>query len=570
MLHQRYTYILTILAVLVLLLIQGIHPSSAASNMKEVESTDSTLGATAVTAITSDDFDTCSLNSIWTFQEGQTGDPAPAFDGTNLVLSVPEGIDHDIWEDGIFASRVVQALPEGDFGVEVKFNSEMEKQFQTRGIIVEDGTGNAVRLEIFHDGAIYWLYAATISGGVVTEQYSEEIGTSNPMYMRAQRTGTTWTQSYSLDGTTWTIKTFEDAFIGTLIGPYIGNTSTDPTDPEDPPPAHTGLIDYFYDMANPGPGDSGLNSYTLTITPDGGGTVTQVPDKPSYGCSEEVTLTAVPVNAGYAFSSWGGNATGTDNPLIVTMDEDKTITATFIETGVETYTLTVNTSGNGSVTKSLDQETYPAGTIVTLTAEPDEGWQFDSWSGNLTGNTNPTTITMDANKTVTATFSEIPPGTYTLTVTTEGNGTVIKSPNQASYTAGTVVTLTPVPNTDWVFTGWSGDATGTTTPLQVTMNSNMSIKATFTETFELNTDVIGLGQVIVTPDQERYIDGTVVTVTAVPNTDWLFNSWYGDLSGQQNPTQVTMDKDHSIIANFVQNPAEKEFLFLPYILKPIN
>ncbi|MFN2193977.1 MAG: InlB B-repeat-containing protein, partial [Candidatus Promineifilaceae bacterium] len=67
-----------------------------------------------------------------------------------------------------------------------------------------------------------------------------------------------------------------------------------------------------------------------------------------------------------------------------------------------------------------------------------------------------------------------------------------------------------------------------------------------------------------------YIDGTVVTVTAVPNTDWLFNSWYGDLSGQQNPTQVTMDKDHSIIANFVQNPAEKEFLFLPYILKPIN
>jgi len=563
MLHQRYTYILTILAALVLLLLQGIHPSSAANNFKEVESTDS---PTAVTAITSDDFDTCSLDPIWTYQEGQTGDPAPAFDGTNLILSVPEGIDHDIWEDGIYASRVVQALPEGDFGVEVKFNSEMDSQFQTRGIIVEDGSGNAVRLEIHHDGVSYRLYAATISDGTATEHYDGEIGTSNVMYMRAQRTGTTWTHSYSLDGATWTSETFEDAFIGTLIGPYIGNT----TKSEDPPPAHTGLIDYFYDMANPGPGDSGLNSYTLTITPDGGGTVTQVPDKPSYGCSEEVTLTAVPVNAGYAFSSWGGNATGTDNPLIVTMDEDKTITATFIETGVETYTLTVNTSGNGSVTKSLDQETYPAGTIVTLTAEPDEGWQFDSWSGNLTGNTNPTTITMDANKTVTATFSEIPPGTYTLTVTTEGNGTVIKSPNQASYTAGTVVTLTPVPNTDWVFTGWSGDATGTTTPLQVTMNSNMSIKATFTETFELNTDVIGLGQVIVTPDQERYIDGTVVTVTAVPNTDWLFNSWYGDLSGQQNPTQVTMDKDHSIIANFVQNPAEKEFLFLPYILKPIN
>ena len=400
MLHQRYTYILTILAVLVLLLIQGIHPSSAASDMKEVESTDSTLGATAVTAITSDDFDTCSLNSIWTFQEGQTGDPAPAFDGTNLVLSVPEGIDHDIWEDGIFASRVVQALPEGDFGVEVKFNSEMEKQFQTRGIIVEDGTGNAVRMEIHHDGAIYWLYVATISGGVVTPYYSVEIGTSNPMYMRLQRTGTTWTASYSLDGTTWVEGEFEDTFVGTLIGPYIGNTTVS----EDPIPAHTGLIDYFYNMDSPGPGDSGLNSYTLTVTPVGGGTVTQVPDKPSYGCSEEVSLIPVPDNIGYVFSSWSGDATGTDNPLIVTMDENKIITATFIESGVETYTLTVNTDGNGSVVKSPNQEIYFEGTVVTLTAVPDADWLFSGWAGDLSGQQNPVQITMNKDYSISATF----------------------------------------------------------------------------------------------------------------------------------------------------------------------
>jgi hypothetical protein len=50
---------------------------------------------------------------------------------------------------------------------------------------------------------------------------------------------------------------------------------------------------------------------------------------------------------------------------------------------------------------------YDAGTVVTVTATPDSGWQFDNWSGDLSGSTNPTTITMNSNKSVTATFSEV-------------------------------------------------------------------------------------------------------------------------------------------------------------------
>src|ERR1035437_4948619 len=66
--------------------------------------------------------------------------------------------------------------------------------------------------------------------------------------------------------------------------------------------------------------------------------------------------------------------------------------------------------------------------------------------------------------------------TYTLNVTAS-NGTVLKNPNQAAYNEGDKVQLTATPNSGYVFTSWSGDATGPTNPLPVTMNANKNITA---------------------------------------------------------------------------------------------
>jgi uncharacterized repeat protein (TIGR02543 family) len=77
-----------------------------------------------------------------------------------------------------------------------------------------------------------------------------------------------------------------------------------------------------------------------------------------------------------------------------------------------------------------------------------------------------------------------PPGgiyttpSYTLT-TSATNGTVTKNPDQATYVANTVVTLTATPNAGYLFAGWSGSASGTTNPLAVTMTSNQTITASF-------------------------------------------------------------------------------------------
>ncbi len=71
--------------------------------------------------------------------------------------------------------------------------------------------------------------------------------------------------------------------------------------------------------------------------------------------------------------------------------------------------LTIGVSGSGSVTKGPDLPGYAEGQVVTLTATPSDGWQFDGWSGDLVGSVNPESITLDTSKTVTANFSLIEP-----------------------------------------------------------------------------------------------------------------------------------------------------------------
>lgn len=142
------------------------------------------------------------------------------------------------------------------------------------------------------------------------------------------------------------------------------------------------------------------------------------------------------------------------------------------------FTLTITLDGSGSVTKSPNQATYAYGTVVQLTAVASTGWAFSSWSGNLTGGSNPASITMNGNRSVTAHFTA---NQYTLTIITDGSGTVTKNPNQATYTYGTVVTLTAVPADGWAFSSWTGDLTGSQNPKTITMNSSKTVTAHYVD-----------------------------------------------------------------------------------------
>lgn len=142
------------------------------------------------------------------------------------------------------------------------------------------------------------------------------------------------------------------------------------------------------------------------------------------------------------------------------------------------YTLTRNTTGNGTININPDETAYHDKTPVEITAQPDEGWSFDHWSEDLSGNKNPTTLIIDENKTVTAHFAK---KIFTLSFEMEGQGTIAKDLDQEKFANGTIVTLTAAPSSGWKFTKWTGDIQASTSITTITMTKNATVKAHFTK-----------------------------------------------------------------------------------------
>ncbi|MGY3089348.1 putative repeat protein (TIGR02543 family) [Hymenobacter sp. UYAg731] len=336
-----------------------------------------------------------------------------------------------------------------------------------------------------------------------------------------------------------------------LATPYSGSGGTGT------PGAALSISFSVTDTGTPGP-------FTLTTAVFGSGTITKSPSQTTYANGTSVTLTATPA-AGFQFSGWSGAATGTANPLSVTMNANKNITATFtaIPAGqsVISYTL-VNADTNGDIQTlttgaTLNLATLPTrnlnvrantnpGTVgsvaMSLTGAAtrdqtesvapyalfsDAGGAYNPWtpavgSYSLTG----TPFTAGggggtAGTPLSVTFSVVDQAgpTYTLTTATVGSGTVTKSPNAASYLSGTSVTLTATPGAGFTFTGWSGSATGSTNPLSVAMTANKSITATFTAATGPQVTALTLVNADSDLDIQPLTTGAVLNLATLPTAN---------------------------------------------------
>jgi uncharacterized repeat protein (TIGR02543 family) len=276
----------------------------------------------------------------------------------------------------------------------------------------------------------------------------------------------TWTSPRSFTGgTPCTNTVFGDPLRGTFKACYFKPNATTPT-------------------------PLGLN---LTIAGTGGvgfsdGSSCSASCAKTFNSGTTVTLAASPA-AGFTFAGWGGACTGTSSTCTVTMDAAKNVSATFSAV-VVTRTLNLTIAGTGGVgfsdgssCASSCSKTFNNGSVVTLAASPASGFTFNGWSGACSGTTTTCSVTMDAAKSVSATFAVSP---ATLSVAVTGSGTVTSTPSginctsncSAPFAVGSNVTLTAAPATGFTFSGWSGACTGTAA-CTVTLSASSSVSAAF-------------------------------------------------------------------------------------------
>ncbi|MDA8630624.1 VCBS repeat-containing protein [Flavobacteriaceae bacterium] len=138
-----------------------------------------------------------------------------------------------------------------------------------------------------------------------------------------------------------------------------------------------------------------VKQYALTASSGEGGSVT---GGGTFASGTQVSLTATPTS-GYSFSGWSNGSTA--NPLTVTLNSNTTITANF-QVIVNSYTLTVTAGEGGTVNGGGE---YEEGTEVTITATPDEGYEFIGWSDGETSIER--VITISSETSISANFEEV-------------------------------------------------------------------------------------------------------------------------------------------------------------------
>ncbi|MEL7833409.1 BspA family leucine-rich repeat surface protein [Fodinibius sp. N2] len=218
-----------------------------------------------------------------------------------------------------------------------------------------------------------------------------------------------------------------------------------------------------------------------------------------------------------------------------------------------TYTVEASAAEGGTVSPSGAND-YEEGETVELTADPNDEYLFSGWTGDMESEDNPLSLTVDQDYSLTANFEL---KSYELTINKEGDGSVseeIVEEKSKKYEHGTVVELTANPAEGYKFVEWKGDVEGSENPAQITVDDPKEVTAVFEKksyNLTVNTDGDGaVAEEVVQHKSTEYDHGTVVELTANAGNGYKFVEWTGDLTGNDNPAQITVDKAKKVTAVF--------------------
>jgi hypothetical protein len=248
-----------------------------------------------------------------------------------------------------------------------------------------------------------------------------------------------------------------------------------------------GTISFYYKVSSEAQWD--CFRFLIGVTQQNiGGTCTNIGGLGASGDVSTWTLVSIPVAAGNNTFTWSyeKDNIGADGADAAWVDD-------LVLPPLAPVVLTTAKAGTGSGTVSgtgincgVDcTESVTPGTMVTLTATPSTGSTFTGWSGGVCTGTGTCQVTVNADTSVTATFTL---NQYLLSVSKNGTGTgTVTSPSgincgvdcSETLNHGTMVTLTATPAMGSSFSSWSGGGCGMMNPCVVTLTAATTVTATF-------------------------------------------------------------------------------------------
>lgn len=343
--------------------------------------------------------------------------------------------------------------------------------------------------------------------------------TSSPLVVYVEKSGSAdWHSDYTWDGNPANFLVIEP---GLTYADYAIQAVYD-TLPEGNETIIWALVNNSaYDIGSPSRSsiiivDNEPETYPLSLATFGGpdgihGSVYPDPDMDSYPEGTEVIITAVP-DVGYQVAQWWwtGNVGETYNGLLnakVIITEPTSATVSFEPITSNLYKLTITPPDNGSISvnpvSTTDNGMYEEGTLVTLTAEPDDGYYLAQWDGSVDDGV----VKMTENRTISAIFEEIPPTLYRLTVETSANGTIsVDTPSPTSdgmYADGEIVTLIAVSDSGYQVARWLGTDNAPDIGIKTTTVTMTTNKIVSVEFEEIPLDIIHIDKVSIKASKDR-------------------------------------------------------------------
>lgn len=232
----------------------------------------------------------------------------------------------------------------------------------------------------------------------------------------------------------------------------------------------------------------------------------------------------------------------------------------------QTYIVTFSGSAGGTVSDVGGE--FDEGTVISVTAQPDTGYEFQGWSDG--SNQNPRTITVTESLNLIAQFSK---QQLTVNVNVQGQGSVIDQDNKApsTYEFGTVISLEAIPEIGYEFQEWSDGSSQN--PRTITVTESLNISAIFSKQ-KFNVEIVIEGEGVVLDQNgnmpDSYDFGTEILLQAQPANGYYFLGWDFNLELDELNPENNIDLQNLIAgyaadyASFLAYQEQSEMMLISY------